>query len=116
MQYTYCRCASILRNASYDENAEIDCGQILDEPAISLLKDINRYPQIVRDAAEKYEPSVVARFSMDVAQSFSRFYNADKVLVEDETIRNARLKLVALTAKTLKDSLSLLGIDCPEQM
>ena len=116
VQYTYCRCASILRNASYDENAEIDCGQILDEPAISLLKDINRYPQIVRDAAEKYEPSVVARFSMDVAQSFSRFYNADKVLVEDETIRNARLKLVALTAKTLKDSLSLLGIDCPEQM
>ena len=116
VQYTYCRCASILRNASYDNSTEIDCGQILDEPAIALLKEINRFPQVVKDAAEKYEPSVVARFAMDVAQSFSRFYNADKVLVEDEKLRNARLKLVALTKTTLKDALALLGIDCPEQM
>ncbi|MCR5701545.1 MAG: arginine--tRNA ligase [Lachnospiraceae bacterium] len=116
VQYTYCRCASILRNANYDSNANINCSQILDEPAIALLKDINRFPTVVEDAAERYEPSVVARFAMDVAQSFSRFYNADKVLVDDEDIRNARLKLVALTADTLKNSLALLGIDCPEQM
>lgn len=116
VQYTYCRCASILRNTSYNENAEINCGQILDEPAIALLKEINRFPQVVMDAADKYEPSVVARFAMDVAQSFSRFYNADKVLVDDDELRGARLKLVALTKTTLKDALALLGIECPEQM
>lgn len=116
VQYTYCRCASILRTVSYNENAAIDYNQLLDEEAISLLKEINRFPQVVLDAAEKYEPSVVARFAMDVAQAFSRFYNACRVNVEDESTRNARVKLVSLTKTTLWDALDLLGIRCPEQM
>lgn len=116
VQYTYCRCASILRSVSYDENAAIDYNQLLDEEAITLLKEINRFPQVVLDAAEKYEPSVVARFAMDVAQAFSRFYNACRVNVEDDNIRNARVKLVFLTKTTLRDALDLLGISCPEQM
>lgn len=116
VQYTYCRCASILRSVSYDENAAIDYNQLLDEEAITLLKEINRFPQVVLDAAEKYEPSVVARFAMDVAQAFSRFYNACRVNVEDDNIRNARVKLVSLTKTTLRDALDLLGISCPEQM
>lgn len=116
VQYTYCRCASILRTIDYDDNADIDYSQLLDEEAISLLKEINRFPQVVKDAADKYEPCVVARFAMDVAQSFSRFYNADRVNVDDVSLRNARAKLVSMTKQTLKDSLDLLGIQCPEQM
>ena len=116
VQYTYCRCASILRSIDHDTNATIDYSLLLDEEAIALLKEINRFPQVVKDAAEKYEPSVVARFAMDVAQSFSRFYNADRVNVEDATLRNARAKLVDMTKHTLKDALDLLGIQCPEQM
>ena len=116
VQYTYCRCASILRSIDYDADAAIDYSLLLDEEAIALLKEINRFPQVVKDAAEKYEPSVVARFAMDVAQSFSRFYNADRVNVEDAALRNARAKLVAMTKRTLKDALDLLGIQCPEQM
>lgn len=117
VQYTYVRCASILRNvANFDPNADIDYSQLLDDEAIALLKEINRFPQVVADAAEKYEPCVVARFAMDVAQSFSRFYNACRINVEDEVVRNARVKLVSLTRTTLKDALDLLGIQCPEQM
>ena len=116
VQYTYCRCASILRSIDHDANATIDYSLLLDEEAIALLKEINRFPQVVKDAAEKYEPSVVARFAMDVAQSFSRFYNADRVNVEDAALRNARAKLVDMTKHTLKDALDLLGIQCPEQM
>lgn len=116
VQYTYVRCASILRNVAYDENAIIDYSQLLDDEAIALLKEINRFPQVVKDAAEKYEPCIVARFAMDVAQSFSRFYNADRVNVEDDALRNARVKLVSMTKRTLKDALALLGVDCPEQM
>ena len=116
VQYTYCRCASILRTISYDANADIDCSLLLDDEAIALLKEINRFPQVVMDAAEKYEPCVVARFAMDVAQSFSRFYNACRVNVEDDALRNARGKLVEITKTTLKDALDLLGIQCPEQM
>lgn len=116
VQYTYCRCASILRTISYDANAEIDYNLLLDDEAIALLKEINRFPQVVADAAEKYEPCIVARFAMDVAQSFSRFYNACRVNVEDDALRNARGKLVEITKTTLKDALDLLGIQCPEQM
>ena len=116
VQYTYCRCASILRSIDHDANSAIDYSLLLDEEAIALLKEINRFPQVVKDAAEKYEPSVVARFAMDVAQSFSRFYNADRVNVEDAALRNARAKLVDMTKHTLKDALDLLGIQCPEQM
>lgn len=116
VQYTYCRCASILRTVSYDSKAPIDYSLLLDEEAVALIKEINRFPQVVFDAADRYEPSVVARFAMDVAQAFSRFYNACRVNVEEDALRNARVKLVSLTKTTLKDALALLGIDCPEQM
>lgn len=116
VQYTYVRCASILRSIEYNENAAIDYSLLLDEEAIALLKEINRFPQVVVDAAEKYEPCIIARFAMDVAQSFSRFYNACRVNVEDDALRNARVKLVSMTKNTLRDALDLLGIQCPEQM
>lgn len=116
VQYTYCRCASILRSVSYDENTAIDYSLLLEDEAISLLKCISRFPQVIEDAAEKYEPCVVARFAMDVAQSFSKFYNSCRVIVEDVKLKAARIKIVALTKNTLKDALELLGIDCPEQM
>jgi arginyl-tRNA synthetase len=116
VQYTYVRCASILRSVSYDETAPIDYSLLLDQEAIDLIKEIHRFPQVVQDAADKYEPSIVSRFAMGVAQAFSRFYNADRVNVEDDALRTARVKLVALTRQTLKDALELLGIDCPEQM
>lgn len=116
VQYTYCRCASILRSVSYDDTAAIDYALLKEDEAIDLLKEINRFPQVVADAAEKYEPCVVARFAMDVAQSFSHFYNACRVNVEDDALRNARVKLVLLAKNTLQDALDLLGIQCPEQM
>jgi arginyl-tRNA synthetase len=117
VQYTYVRCASILRNVSdFNPNTDIDYSKLLDDEAVALLKEISRFPQVVEDAAEKYEPCVVARFAMDVAQSFSRFYNACRINVEDDAVRNARVKLVYLTKNTLRDALDLLGIQCPEQM
>lgn len=117
VQYTYARCSSILRNLeNYDENATIDYSLITDEDSIDLLKEINRFPQVVVDAAEKYEPSQIARFAVAVAQSFNKFYNANRINIEDEALKNARAALVKLTRKTIKSAMLLLGIDCPEQM
>lgn len=117
VQYTYVRCASILRNVSdFNPDTQIDYSKLLDEEAIALIKELSRFPMVVSDAAEKYEPCVVARFAMDVAQSFSRFYNACRINVEDDVVRNARVRLVYLTKNVLRDALDLLGIKCPEQM
>ncbi len=117
VQYTYARCSSIIRKLeNYNPEAPIDYSLITDSESIDLLKEISRFPQVVVDASEKYEPSVVARFAVAVAQSFNKFYNANRINVADENIRNARVALVNLTRKTIKDALLLLGIECPEQM
>lgn len=117
VQYTYARCASILRKVeNYTPSTDIDCSLLTDVEAIDLLKEISRFPKVVLDASEKYEPSVVARFAVDVAQSFNKYYNACRINVEDDALRNARVTLVHLTKKTIKDALLLLGIECPEQM
>ena len=83
---------------------------------MNLLKEISRYPYVVKDASEKLEPFIVSRFAMAVAQAFNKFYHDCQINVEDEAVKKARLKAVVLTKYVLKDALSLLGIGCPEQM
>lgn len=117
VQYTYARCASILRKVTdFDMANTIDYSLITDAEAMELLKEISRFPKVVVDASEKYEPSVVARFAVDVAQAFNKFYNANRINVEDKALRDARMTLVAITKNTIKEAMLLLGIECPEQM
>lgn len=117
VQYTYARCSSILRKVTdFIPGGAIDYSLLTDMESMDLLKEIFRFPRVVYDASEKYEPSVVARFAVDVAQSFNKFYNANRINVEDKALRDARMTLVHLTRKTIRDALLLLGIECPEQM
>jgi len=117
VQYTYARCSSILRKVDdFDANKAIDYSLITDQEALDLLKEISRFPKIVMDASEKYEPSIVARFAVDVSQAFNKFYNSSRINVEEADVRNARVTLVYLAKKTIKDAMLLLGIECPEQM
>ena len=117
VQYTYARCASVLKKAGINDIPEdIDYSVLTNEVTMNLLKDLMRYPQIVKDAAQKYEPFMISRFAVSIAQHFNKFYHDCKINVEDEKIKNARLKVVKITMDTIKDALSLLGIECPEQM
>lgn len=117
VQYTYARAASVLRKAgveTVDEN--IDFAVLTDEASMNLLKEISRYPSVVKDASEKLEPYIISRYAMAIAQAFNKFYHDCQINVEDENVKKARLKAVVLTKYVLKDALSLLGIECPEQM
>lgn len=117
VQYTYARAASVLRKAGIDNVSRETSSSILtDEASIALLKEIERFPKVIKDAAEKYEPSFIARYSVDVAQAFNKFYHDCQINVDDEEIRYARLKLVIAAKKIIKEALDLLGIQCPEQM
>lgn len=117
VQYTYARCASILRKVEdFTPTTNIDYSVLTDTESLDLLKEITRFPKVVLDASEKYEPSVVARFAVDVAQAFNKFYNSNRINVEEDNVRNARVTLVHLTKKTIRDAMLLLGIECPEQM
>ncbi|MDY2725975.1 MAG: arginine--tRNA ligase [Anaerostipes faecalis] len=116
VQYTYARAASVLRKTGITEVGEIDASLVTDETSVALLKEIERFPQIVKTAAERLEPSVVSRYVMAVAQAFNRFYHENQCNVEDENLMKARVKLVIVAKQVIKDGLELLGIQCPEQM
>ena len=71
----------------------------------------------IRKAAQEYEPSILARYLIDVATAFSRFYNECSVAnIEDEELKKERCVLVYATSIVIKKGLSILGIDCPEKM
>lgn len=117
VQYTYARGASVLRKAGeVTIPEEIDYSVLTDEVTMNLLKDITRFPGVVKDAAEKYEPFMISRFAVSVAQHFNKFYHDCQINVDDENIKMARLKVVSVTMRVIKDALELLGIECPEQM
>lgn len=117
VQYTYARCSSILRNISdFTPDGNIDYSILSDETSTELLKEINRFPQVVVDAADRYEPSVVARYAVDLAQAFNRFYTENRIAVDEKNVRDARCTLTYITRRILKDSLDLLGIGVVEKM
>ncbi|MBR6222737.1 MAG: arginine--tRNA ligase [Lachnospiraceae bacterium] len=116
-QYTYVRCASILRQApDFSFGGDIDYEVISDGASVDLLKELVRYPEVVKQAAEKFEPFMISRYVIAVAQAFNKFYNENRVNVDDKKVRDARMSLVYLTGKIVKDALELLGIECPERM
>ena len=115
VQYTYARASSVLRKIG-EETDTIDYTLLTDEASIGLLKEIERYPQVIKDAAERYEPSVIARYSIDLAHAFNKFYHECQINVEDETTKYTRTNVVKIARYIIKDALSLLGIQCPEQM
>lgn len=116
VQYTYARAASVLRKTGISEVGEIDASLITDDTSVALLKEIERFPEVVKTAAQRLEPSVVSRYVMAVAQAFNRFYHENQCNVEDENLMKARVKLVLVAKQVIKDALDLLGIQCPEQM
>ena len=86
-----------------------------DENSWEVIKLLQQYPDTVLAAADKYEPSVIAKHAIKLAQAFNKFYANVKVLAEDEE-KNARLALVYAVTVILKEDLRLLGLQAPEKM
>ncbi len=113
VQYTCARAFSVLSKANALIAYEV-CEPC--EQEFELLKALADFPEIVRSAGEKYEPSYVARYCVDVAQKFNKFYFDCKILQAEEGVRDYRLAITAATYQTLCNALSLLGIGVPEKM
>lgn len=121
VQYTHARASSVLRNATEAELAKIAAGEfdpsyLSGDSAYSLVKLLYRVPEVISDAAEKYEPSILTRHLVDIAQSFNKFYHDEHILVENEDEKVAKLALVAASKKAISNCLALLGIKSPERM
>lgn len=116
MQYTYVRTQSILRNAGVTSFENIDYSKLLDKEAIDVIKNLKAFPDVVIASAEKNEPSLISRYLIDLAQSFSRFYNEHHIMCEDKELQKARLMLTKSVGITIKNGLGILGIETPEKM
>lgn len=114
--YTYARIQSMLRNAGENwKNIQTDPSILPVEK--ECLEVLYNYPNALADAHREYSPAVICHYSLQLAKAFNRVYNELPVLKEeDETKRATRLKLACFTANTLKQSLSLLGINVVERM
>ncbi|MDD7718522.1 MAG: arginine--tRNA ligase [Eubacteriaceae bacterium] len=120
VQYTHARCASVLRKAGDDIVAAaangVDCKYLCSESAYELAKLIHKFPAVIVDAGEKYEPSIVTRHIVDMAQAFNRFYHDEHILVDDVNEKTAKVALVMAAKNAIKNGLALLGMKAPERM
>ncbi len=122
VQYTYARAASVLRNAGQEACAKaldahnINPEYITGDSAYELAKLIYALPQTIVDAGEKYEPSVVTRHIVNLAQAFNRFYHDEHILVDNEEEKITKLAMVAAAKTAIKNGLALLGMEAPERM
>ncbi|MEO1772207.1 arginine--tRNA ligase [Candidatus Enterococcus ferrettii] len=114
VQYTYARAMTLLRKAQFSIDSAANYA-LADEDSWEMIKLIQSYPEIVLQAAEQYEPSVLAKHSIRLAQAFNRYYAHTKILAADP-YRESRLALVFAAATILKESLRLLGVHAPSQM
>ncbi len=117
VQYTYARTRSILRKTPNEIKSEnIEYSLLTDDASYALVKTLLGYQEAVEKAAERYEPSIVARYIISVATSFNKFYHECSVIHAEEHVKEARLLLVYLVQSVLLDACSLLGMDCPDEM
>ena len=114
LQYTHARCRSVLAKA--DKPTDYDPALLTDDDSYAVIKLLADWNDTVREAAEKYEPSIVARRLIDIAQAYNRFYISGRIITDDAPLTAARLKLTDTVADTLREGLDLLLIKAPDRM
>ncbi len=125
VQYTHARCCSLLKRAGDEVAAKAEelaksGGLKLDyltgDAAHELIKLIYNYPDVIVQAADRYEPSLVTRHVIDIAQEFNRFYHDEHIITDNDDEKVAKIALVLATKNVLKNGLGLLGVNAPERM
>lgn len=117
IQYTYVRTNSVLKKAGYvPQIKDVDYSKLTDKEAQNVLKLIYSFTNTIEQATVKNEPSIIARFLIDLSKAYSSFYNENKIIVEDKNVQDARIYLTYATNLVLKNGAKLLGIDMPEKM
>ena len=117
MQYIYVRTKSLLEKTGYVPKIEdVDFDRLQDEASLKVIKLIYSFEDILKQSAEKYEPYIIARYLIHLAQAFSSFYNENKIIGEEKQLQDARLFLTYSVGMVLKIGANLLGIQMPDKM
>ncbi len=122
VQYAHARVCSVLRQAAEKGLAAepspgaTNLERLTEAHEQDLLKTLARYPEVVEEAALNEEPHQVTHYLRELANDFHTYYNAHPFLVEDATLRDARLKLILAARQVLRNGLNLIGVSAPESM
>jgi len=117
VQYAHARVCSVFAQWGGDvASLEPDLDLLSGEREAALARRLAEYPELLAAAARELEPHAVAFYLRELARDFHSYYNAERILVEDEALRAARLALCAAVRQTLANGLALLGVSAPEKM
>ncbi|MGH8819854.1 MAG: arginine--tRNA ligase, partial [Rhodoferax sp.] len=118
VQYAHARICSVLATWGGDAAtlAGVDLAPLQSAPALALLLQLAKYPEMLSAAAQDFAPHDVTFYLRDLAACYHSYYDAERILADDEPIRLARLALVAATAQVLHNGLAVLGVSAPVKM
>lgn len=117
IQYTYVRTKSVLEKVgSLPQVENINIEKLSDEYSQSIIKLIYSFEDILIQVTDKEEPSILARYLIDLAKAFSSFYNENKIIIDDKQMQDARIFLTYSVGRVLKIGAGLLGIEMPDKM
>lgn len=117
IQYIYVRTKSVIEKAGYlPKYEDINIDILTDNSSINVIKTISNFEEVLKQVVQKNEPSILSRYLIDLSQSFSSFYNANKIIGEDKEKQDARLYLTYVVGTMLKTGAGLLGIEMPNRM
>ena len=114
VQYAYARIQSILRKANFTPSTDATYS-LSDPESWEIIKLLQDFARVVKRASENYDPSLIAKYAINLAQAFNKYYAHTRILDESPE-RDSRLALSYSTAVVLKEALRLLGVDAPEKM
>lgn len=115
-QYTFARSCSILDKGEFElkDNSKFDL--LVDDTEIDIVKHLSKFEEVLLNATEKYEPSFLTRYTVELAKLFNKFYANCPINTAEDELKYQRLYLTYSVNKCLKLSLSLLGIEAPVRM
>ena len=120
IQYTYVRTKSVLEKAKVDVNNisfdMVNLDSLEDSYSQNIIKLLYDFHNVLVQVTEKSEPSILSRYLIDLAKSYSVFYNENRIMVDDSSLKNSRVYLTFAVGKVLKIGTNLLGMDMPEKM
>ena len=116
IQYMYVRTKSILDKENYSMDKNLVDITELEEHGMELVKELYMFNDIITQAVERNEPSIISRYLIEIAKLYSSFYNDNKIIVEDEKVKNTRLCLTYMVGNVLKIGAGLLGMEMPDRM
>ena len=116
-QYVYVRTKSVLEKAGYVPNIEeVNFELLQDKASQNVITTLYNFENVLMNVVDKNEPSLLARYLIELAQNYSNFYNENKIIDDNKDVQNARVFLSKCVGQVLKTGAGLLGIQMPNKM